>query len=453
MGKKSTPAPPPAPDPRVIAQTDAEFNRINQVTPYGSLNFSGPNRNTATLSLTPELQGLLDSQLDSDQNLLSMALERQGLLNSQPIDLSQFGDIQSQFGDSSGINFQGFNPTGLPQLDPVQLQQFQGGSPQLQQSIDGTDIQSQLQLGDLPGIPSDIQQYRGDVEQAFFDRQRALLDPVLADQQRSLESNLANRGLPRSGEAVDRDTTRFLDARNRAFTDLSRNAVLAGGSEASRQLGNILSARGQGFNEALGAGGFANQAAGQQFGQNLAQGGFANNAAQQGFQNDLSRLGFNNQAGLLGLGANSGIRSQLFGEQAQGNQLNNAASAQNVALQQQLLNNQNAARAQSLAEQQGVRGNQFNELAALLGLQQVQQPGLSSFYAPGQADVGGAFALNQQAQQNAYNANLANQGNALSGLFGLGGAILGGPVGGALGSGISGLFGSPSQPSLGGYFG
>jgi len=442
----STPKPPEPPDPREIARTDAEFNRINQFTPFGSLEFSGPNRNIATQTLTPELQANFDQRVQSDSALLGSALERQGLLNNQPIALSQFGPIQSNI-DTQGINFSGPQFGGLPQLNAPNLQNV-GQGPNLQSQVGSPfDLQGQVDLGvdtsGLPGIPQDISQFRGDVEQAVFDRGRALLDPAFADQQRTLDQRLANQGLPRSGEAVDREQTRFGDVRSRAFTDLANQAVITGGQEASRSLGDILAARGQGFGEGvtgaglnLAAGQFGNQAAGQGFGQNLASGQFGNQAQQQGFQNQLTGTGFNNQAGLLGLGANQGIRGQLTGEQLAQSQAGNQASQLNLGLQQQLLNNQNAARSQGLFEEQGVRGNQFNELASLLGLQQVQAPQLNSFFSPGQSDVTGAFGLNQQGQQFNFQQG-QNQNNALmSGLFGLGGAVLGGPIGGAIGSSI-----------------
>lgn len=532
MGKKSPPAPPPPPDPEEIAAAEARYNRIDQYTPYGNLVYSGPERNIATLSLSPEMQGIFDQQLVSDRNMINMALERQGMLDPNPIDLSQFGNIRSDI-DLSRINFEGFNPTGLQGLLSPELQRL-GASPQLQQSIGtfGVPQLGQLQRADgLPALtgtvnpadvpdartgagiteferditnlgsavrPGDIPSYRGDVEQAFFDRQRALLDPVLSDQQRAMQQRLANRGLPESGEAYNRDTTRFLDARNRAFTDLARNAVLAGGSEASRQVGDMLAARGQGFGEALAGGqfrlgaagtdfekelarsnfalgqnmgiaNFGNTAAQQNFanqlqqagfnnaadfqrfgaglqgaqfglGQNLAAGQFGNAALQQQYANALSQTGFNNQSALQQLMANQGIREQQFGEQAQANALNNQASAQNLALQQQLLNNANQARAQSLAEQQGIRSNQFNELAALLGLDQIQPQRLNDFYAPANANVLGAYQLNQDAQQYAHQVRAQNQSDMLGGLFGLGAAAIGGPFGGALG-GM--LFGDP----------
>jgi hypothetical protein len=434
-----SPSPPPAPDPREIARTDAEFNRINQITPYGSLTFSGPNRNIATLELTPQMRGLLDQQLQSDSQLLASALERQGLLNNNPIDLSQFGPIQSEI-DLSNINFAPPSFPTLPDLTAPDMQRL-GGAPIFQNAIPNFDVQRNVDVGldvsGLPEIPSNIEQFRGDVEKAVFDRGRALLDPVLADQQRALQNALANKGLPTSGEAFDRDMNRFMDARNRAFTDLANQAVVTGGNAAQQQLGNILAARGAGFGEQvtganlnLAGGQFANQAAGQLFGQGLASGQFANQAARDQLAAEQAIAGFNNQAGLLGLGAQQGIRGQLFGEAADQATLNNQASAQNLALQQQLLGNRNAARTQALNEALGIRGNQFNELAALLGLQQVSQPQIGNFFAPTAADVTGGYALQQQALQNQFLAN-NNRANAFNtGLFGLGGALIGAPAGG-----------------------
>lgn len=464
-----SPSPPPAPDPSAIARADAEFNRIDQFTPTGSLTFSGPNRNQATFELSPEMQALFEQQQQVDANLLGQALQRQGMLDPNQINPGQFGLIQSGF-DTTRLRAQGPQFNNLPNLQAPNLQML-GGNPNLQRDINAGPIQGQLgQAGNIQNqldtqgltpIPQDIQAFRGDVEQAFFDRQRALLDPVLQDQERDLRGMLSNRGLPESGEAFDRDLTRFSDARNRAFTDLSRNAVLAGGSEASRQLGDTLAARGQGFGEAvaggqfanqaqnlgfgqgLAGGQFANQAQGQGFGQNLAGTGFANAAAQQGFDNLAQQAAFNNQAGLLGLGANQGIRGQLTGEELAGTAAGNQAAAQNTALNQQMLQNANAARTQNLSEAMGMRGNQFNELASLLGLQQVQQPGLNNFFAPGQVDVLGANALNQNALQNQFLADSAQSNAFNTGLFGLGGALIGAPSGGF----FSGLFGGTPKVS------
>jgi hypothetical protein len=76
---------------------------------------------------------------------------------------------------------------------------------------------------------------------------------------------------------------------------------------------------------------------------------------------------------------------------------------------------------------QSNRATQFNELAALLGLQQVAQPGLNNFFTPSRADTGAGFAMQNQANMaNAQNDAMITSG-ILEGLFGLGGAFIGRP--------------------------
>lgn len=504
-----SPDPPKPVDPYEVARADAEFNRIDQYTPYGSLTYSGPNRSTATLNLNPEIQGLLDSQIQSDQNMLAMALQRQGMLNPNPIDLSQFGDIRTDL----GVNPQWQTPdfSNLPQLSAPDLQGVNGiapfsmgvtpwnipNAPNLQTGLgEGLPIQSQvsnpfaisnqLNTSGLVDMPQDIQQFRGDVEKAVFDRGRALLDPMFGDRENALRQSFADRGLPRYDEAANREFDRFNLSRERAYNDLANQAVITGGSEASRALGDVLAARGQGFGEAMAGGQFGNAAAQQAFGQALGQGQFANLASDQalnqaltragfgnqaalagfgagmdraqagfgqdlaagGFQNEaamadlqsrLAQSGYNNQVGLMGLGANMDVANQMMRQLAAQSDYGNQTTANQVNFAQQNLNNLNQARAQQIAEQLGIRGNQFNEMASLLGLQQVQQPGLNSFYAPSNVNTLGGYALNQQGQMNAYNAQMQQQNAMMGGLFGLGGSVLGGPIGGALfGGGGSG---------------
>jgi hypothetical protein len=74
---------------------------------------------------------------------------------------------------------------------------------------------------------------------------------------------------------------------------------------------------------------------------------------------------------------------------------------------------------------QSNRATQFNELAALLGLQQVAQPGLNNFFTPSRADTGAGFAMQNQANMaNAQNDAMITSG-ILEGLFGLGSAGIG----------------------------
>jgi hypothetical protein len=71
---------------------------------------------------------------------------------------------------------------------------------------------------------------------------------------------------------------------------------------------------------------------------------------------------------------------------------------------------------------QSNRATQFNELASLLGLQGVAQPGLGNFFTPSRTDTGAGYAMqNQASMANAQNDAMVTSG-ILEGLFGLGSA-------------------------------
>ena len=192
MGSKRQPAPPPAPDPRVIAQTEAEFNRINQNTPFGSLEFTGPNRNTANLTFSPELQALFSGQLGNDlglQGLAGQALPGIGNLINNPL-----------------------STQGLPGLN----------------------------LPNLPTIGGNAEQYRGASERALFDRSRGLLDEQFGRDEDRLRQTLANQGLQSGGQAFGTEMGLFNQRRGETYENLARDAVLFGGQEASRTLSDQM---------------------------------------------------------------------------------------------------------------------------------------------------------------------------------------------------------------------
>lgn len=224
MGKSS----PSPPSPERTAQAQAEANRIDQFTPFGNLVFSGPNRNTATTTLSPGQQAILD------------------LMESGQIGLGQ---------------------------------------------------RAADQIAGLPTGPIDVDQTRAAAEQAFFNRQLGLLDPVFAQQERRLEQRLADQGLPMGGEAFRESFGEFGRSRNQALEDLAAQAVLFGGQEAQRDVG----IRQAGLNEIMAQLGMAQPSQPSFFGPgqidvvgptNMA---FQAQLAQQQQQNDM--LG-----GLLGLG-------------------------------------------------------------------------------------------------------------------------------------------------------
>ncbi len=267
---------PPVPDAGNIIGQDASVNRLDQFTPFGNLTFSGPNNRVANLNFSPEIQGLFNQMMGLQGDALGSA---QNLFGGgsfgQGINLDQFSGIQQGF-DESGIDFENFDETGLPQ------------------------------------IPGDFGEFQSGIEDALFNRGSRLLNPQFDRQEEQLRQTLANQGLFSGDQAAGEQFQIQGENKNRAFADLADQSVLRGGQEASRQLANILGARGQGLQEQ----GFDNQASGLRAG--LAQQQLQNNNAgrQQGLleqlgiqQGDMAQL-----AQLMQLGSpNTPGLSDFFG--------------------------------------------------------------------------------------------------------------------------------------------
>lgn len=191
MGSKRQPKPPPAPDPYKIIEAETQANRIDQYTPFGSLTFSGPNRNQANLALSPELQQLFSGQIGTDIGLNQLgqqALPGIGQLVSNPL-----------------------STQGLPQLNAP----------------------------NAPSLPN-YEQFRGDTERAFFDRSAGLLNEQFVRDEERLRQTLANQGLQSGGAAFGQEFGDFNRRRGDAFSNLARESVMFGGQEASRALADQL---------------------------------------------------------------------------------------------------------------------------------------------------------------------------------------------------------------------
>ncbi|MCG8435498.1 MAG: hypothetical protein MJA83_15865 [Gammaproteobacteria bacterium] len=279
------PSPPRAQDPEELIRTQGEVNRINQITPFGSLTFTGPNRNTATQTLSPELQRLLNQQIQVSGNSLNEIIARQNQLNTQPARVTSV--------------------TGAPLARTVGPANFSADARRL--------------------------------EEATFDRATNLLNPIFQEQEETLRQRLADTGNPIGSELFQEEFDLFNDARNRAFTDASLQAVQAGRQEQSRL-----------------------------FGQDLARAGFQNQAAGQLFNQNLTNAQLTNQS----------------------------------------------------------RDAQLNELLALQGLQQVQTPGLNSFFAPSQLDVLNPFALQESGIRSNFDVRNQRASDLFGGIFGLGSASI-----------------------------
>ena len=294
MGLGPAPKAPPAPDYAAAAretaqgnlaasQAAAAANRVNQVTPYGNLNYTqtkdaeGNPVWTATTSLSDVGQQLLNNQ---NQSALGLGSTTNAALR----------DVQNTMG-------QPFNPN-LPALQsnlatPTYNQVGQG--PQFSQMGSSPQLQTGL----------DFQGMEGWDKATSLINQR--LQPQIQQSEERLQAQLANQGIAPGTEAYNR----AMMQQGQRTNDLLTQAQLAGQNVQQNM-----------FGQALQGGQFGNQALNQMNANQLANLGFNNATNQQGFANQLAGTQANNAAlaqGFANQAANAGITNaanqQAFNQQ------------------------------------------------------------------------------------------------------------------------------------------
>lgn len=200
MGKSSKAPAPPDPAKTAAAQAlankeavyeSARVNQMRQVTPTGEVSYSGkigsPGR-TQTTTLAPAQRNQLDQKNQLAAALGGLSLDRAG-----QIDLGRFA---------------------LP-----------GGAPTLQDT--------------------------SDVENRQYERAMELMSPEFDRQERRMETNLAQRGIPIGGEAYSDVQGQFDKSRNEAVKGAAFDAMRAGQTEQSRLYGAERGAYGDKLSDQL----------------------------------------------------------------------------------------------------------------------------------------------------------------------------------------------------------
>jgi hypothetical protein len=383
-----------------------------------------------------------------------------------------FGPTAGQYGMAAGgpqgLNLQGLDTSGISgvQTGAGQFGTAQGGPA-------APTLQGQLDISQLAAMPVGAGMT---AQQAIMSR----LDPQLQRQRAQLETQLANQGLVRGGEAFNAAIAEQQQQENdlrtqaalqgisldmaarqqglgeaQALGGFANQAALAGFGAGQQATGAQNAAIAQNAQLALQSGQFANQAQAQQFAQRLAAGEFGRDAQMASFQTGQAAqeavnraIAQNFQQGLGAAGAYNAAAGQQFGQEMDIAGLYNASLAQNqqaalqqaqaqAALQAQGFNQaqaaanfQNAQRQAALQEQLALRALPLNEVAAIMGGAQVQMPQFQAYQGAevGAAPIFGATqAAGNFAQQN-YQNQIARQ-NAQMGLYG---SVLGG-LGGGIG--------------------
>ena len=353
MGK-STPTPPPAPDPNVMASAQTGSN-IDTAVASGILNRMdsyGPG-GSVTYNQTGS-QNVGGRQVPTYAQTTTLSPEQQALYNAQTATQNTAYNTANTAIGNAAANLE--TPFEMPTNAPNLVTNVNGGP--VQTSFDpGGQVQSSVDFSNLPALPgaNDFAAERDSVTNALMSR----FNEDWGREQENSMSRLNALGTQQGTEMWGNEMGRLDRARNDALTQ----AILAGGQEQSRLFGLASQARGQLSNEALASGQFANTAAGQQFGQNQGLAAFQNTAQGQNF--------------------------------AQGQQ--NAS-----------LNNQG--RQQTISEALMERNQPINEVSALLGLGGgVQMPQQAPNFGIGvnPTDYLGAYGLNAQVGMNNYNQQVA----------------------------------------------
>jgi hypothetical protein len=382
---------------RESAEYTTKANRINQVTPYGSLNYnytpqydaSGKETGagwTQTMNLTPQAQATLDKQMRLSDQYADTASKGfanvQGLLENPNIDMSN-----------------------IPQMRGIDMSQVSGIRDLNQDGLGGVrDLNTgnlnnirRLGVDGLPQAPINAGQT---AQEALFSR----LNPTLSRDDEALRTRLANQGIQLGSSAYNRE----MELQGQRANDLRLQAAAQGISldQAARQ-------QAFGENQAMTAADLAQR--GQMFGENQAM----TNA-------DLAR------------------QNQQFGQRQAMSLFDINRANQQFGQQQNLASMSGQQRNQALQEAFALQSRPLDLVNALRSGAQVQNPQFQQF-AQQQTTSGpnmlGAAQAQYGADLGAFNAQNAQSSGLIGGLAGIGLGLAGLPgAGGSMVQGARGLF-------------
>lgn len=413
-----------------MAKYTTQTNRVNQVNPYGSINYTRPTQkfdeagynaalekynapaNRAPIQYdgelgdwvnqTPTQKGTAprreDFMTDDGQWTQTMSLDprNQALLDKQYAMSNQYADLAQQA--MGGIGQIGNNQSNQSQLLANRLASGGGGGAigvnmptarDVNMDLSGLRNVNDLTLDGLPQAPINAGQT---AEQAIFSR----LNPTLARDEEAMRTRLANQGIALGSTAYNRE----MDLQGQRANDLRLQAAAQGISldQAARQ-------QALGEQQAV----FNSQMSQRQQGLTEQQ-ALANVGLTQRGQDVSSATAL----GTAGIGANASLEAA---------RMNSSIAAQNAANQYDI-QNRNMLMQERLAPIQYVN--------ALRAGSQVMSPtfqGVSQQANVAGPDLLGATNQLYSQQMAGYNAGQAANASMMGGLFGLGGAALMAPTG------------------------
>ena len=420
----------------------AKYNDVNQVTPYGSLNYSGnydDGTRTMTTSVSPEAQAFIDSQIGYSQNSANAASDRIAQANAMPA---------FSLGGLPGVRDGAYAPL-QDQVQQTQLSKGLSYAPITDSFEKGQGVQ--YGIGDAGSIQNAIGPQgpiqtgiggadaatRNNVESALYNRATSRLAPRFDRSRSALETRLTNQGITQGSDAYSREMSDFGQTENDAYQSAIDSSIIGGGQEQSRLFGLGVTqgqfanqAQQQGFEQALGSGQFGNDAQAQYFGQQATRQQAHNAAVGQDYSQNLNAANFSNQANMLKFGQNQAVQQfmndtagQQFGMNLAGGQFANDANMAKFGQNETLRQGDMQMRNQMLQEYLTGRNQPLNEAATLMGQSpgvQAPQFGGPARYSPQGVPIGDYIQQNYQTQSANRNAMIS----ALTGMAGMGGAAM-----------------------------
>lgn len=330
---------------------------------------------------------------DNWTNTVTLSPQQQSLMN-QDYALKQglFGAQNNALDRVNATMSQGFDLNGLPaQGQVLDYNNLKYGDVL---NTDGLKYGSVLDTNGLPQAGNaltnaeryDPTQNTNNAADLIMSR----INPQMAQQEESLRTRLANMGVTAGSEAWNNEMRNWNQQKN----DAVQQAHLQGINLGMQQQGVKTAEQAQQYNQQTGLRQLAAALQQQQYG-----------------QQDQN------------LGRYLGAQSQRYGQQSNNN-------SQYMNAQNNYFNQASKNRNDAFQEQAYTRALPFNELSALMGGNSITMPQFQSFVpqaTTGGVDYSGAAQNQYRTDLGNVNAQNAQSGNIMSGLFGIGSTMLGAP--------------------------
>ena len=372
-------------------QTQA--NRPNQNTPWGQESWTqdAAGNWTQNTTLNEDSQRALDAELGLQADRSELGQDMYGRMEQefgQEMDwgnLPEWGQVAQakpvEAGNIEAGTIMGGNAAQARELTPEQMQR----------GVDFSGAEQRTSAEDA----------RNNAEDAIYGRATSRLDPQWEQRESEKQAKLVAQGLRPGDPAYDKAMENMSRERNDAYDQAQYGAIMGGGQEASRTLGDQRAGREQDMGQTMNEGNFANTATGQQFGMDQTAG---NQNFQQDLASEAQRFGQEATAGDQNFRQAAAAGDQNFRQDL-------ASSDQNFNQETSQSQQQSQMRNAQMAEEMQKRGFSLNEINAIISGQQTQMPDMPGFQPAGRADgVDYSGAAQSQGQ---FDIDAANSKNSL----------------------------------------